>query len=117
MRWTLKAKFQNFQNFKQMCNLYESLDANTFLDLCFARDEMQRKTMENLEHNALKNQIAYIKKTGKHFVRGQDVLFSNLHQQGLVKIRNTKGKIVDVISGNYYHVMFTAEMNKKVVKH
>ena len=45
----------------------------------------------------------------KHFVHGQDVLFSNPHQQGLVKIHNTKGKIVDALSGNYYHVMFTAE--------
>ena len=50
--------------------------------------------MENLEHNALKNQIAYIKKSGKgkHFVRGQEVLFSNPHQQGLVEIYNMKGQ-------------------------
>ena len=77
----MNANCQNFLNF-------EIHDANTFLDLCFARDEMQRKTMENLEHNALKNQIALIKRSGKgkHFVRGQEVLFSNPHQQGLIKI-------------------------------
>ena len=101
----IKSQISKFPEFQTDGNLYESLDANTFLDLCFARDE----TMENLEHNALKNQIAYIKKTGKHFVRGQDVLFSNPHQQGLVKIHNTKGKIVDALSGNYYHVIFSAE--------
>ena len=54
------------------------------------------------------------KETGKakHFVHGQDVLFTNPRQQGLVKIHNTKpfkGKIVDALSGNYYHVTFTAE--------
>ena len=72
---------------------------------------MQRKTTENLEHNALRNQIAYIKKSGKgkHFVCGQEVLFSNHHQQGLVKIHNMKDTIVDALSGNYYHVTFTAE--------
>ena len=61
----IESQISKFPEFQTDGNLYESLDANTFLDLCFARDEMQRKTMENLEHNALKNQIAYIKKTGK----------------------------------------------------
>lgn len=73
---------------------------------------LMMKCKENLEHNALKNQIAYIKKggKGKHFVRGQEVLYS--HQQGLVKIHIMKGKIVDALSGNYYHVTFTAENEK-----
>ena len=105
------SKFPEFQSYGNLCEIH---DANTFLDLCFARDEMQRKTMENLEHNALKNQIAYIKKSGKgkHFVCRQEVLFSNPHQQGLVKIHNMKGKIVDALSGNYYHVTFTAQNEK-----
>ena len=82
--------------------------ADIFLELCRARDEVQRRTVENLEHNALKNHVAYINKAGKgrHFTAGQDVLFPNPQQQGLVKILNTKGRIVDALSGDYYHVSF-----------
>ena len=56
----IESQIPKFPEFQAHGNLYESLDANTFLDLCFACNEMQRKTLENLEHNALKNQIAYI---------------------------------------------------------
>ena len=52
--------------------------------------------------------MAYIKNAGKgrHFTAGQEVLFPNPQQQGLVKILNIKGRIVDSLSGDYYHVSF-----------
>ena len=44
----IESQISKFPEFQAHGNLYESLDANTFLDLCFACDEMQRKTLSTM---------------------------------------------------------------------
>ena len=52
--------------------------SSSFLALCITRDELAKKGLESLEHNAVRNQVAYLKKVKNlKFHVGQDVLFAN----------------------------------------